>query len=153
MRRLTETDLVQIIGSTIQGYRVETAKIKQGSFIDSNHYGIILGRNTAGMYVTWEFHLLENDSVLVYWGHYIVDREEALRDYNARGIESPQKFYVTVTETFQMTIEIEADSKQRAEQIVSTDWRRGEVALGPENFAGVEFKTVPAVDPYYVSED
>ncbi len=145
MRRLTERDIANITGSTIKGYRVEAAKVKRGSFIDSDHCGIILGKNTRDEYATWEFHLKDDESVSVYWGHFITDREEALRDLGARGMDSPQKFHVTVTETFQMTIEIEADSKQKAEQIVSTDWRKGVFGLGPENLAGVEFDVVPAM--------
>ena len=77
-----------------------------------------------------------------------MDREEALRDYNARGVDAPQKFHVTVTETFQLTIEIEADSRQKAEQIVSTDWRKREFVLGPECFAGVAFTAVPVTGEY-----
>lgn len=146
MRRLTDEDIDKIKGSTIKGYRVEAAKAKRGPFIDSDHYGVILGKNAKGEYVTWEFHLKDDESVSVYWGHYIADREEALRDYNARGVETPQKFCVTVTETFQLTIEIEADSRQKAEQIVSTDWRKQELVLGPECFAGVEFETVPTAE-------
>ena len=146
MRRLTDEDIDKIKGSTINGYYVEAAKVKKGPFIDSDHYGVILGKNAKGEYVTWEFHLKDDESVSVYWGHYIADREEALRDYNARGVEAPQKFYVTVTETFQLTIEIEADSRQKAEQIVSTDWKRKEFVLGPECFAGVEFETVPTAE-------
>ena len=148
MRRLTEADLDQIIGSTIQGYRVEAAKVKRGPFIDSDHYGIILGKNLKAQYVTWQFHLLNDESVSVYWVHYIVDREEALRDYRARGVDSQQKFHVTVTETFQLTIAIEAASKEQAEQLVSADWQKREFTLGPECFAGVEFETIPAADKH-----
>lgn len=143
MRRLTDEDLAGIVGRTIQGYCVVAAKIKRGPYIDSDNYGFILGKNRANEYVTWQFHLLNDESVSVYWGHYITDREEALRDYNARGVETPQKFHVTVTETFQLTIEIEADSRQKAEQIVSADWKKGVFTLGPEDFAEVEFDVVP----------
>lgn len=93
--------------------------------------------------MTWQFHLLDNESVSVYWGHYMTNREEALRDYRARGADSQQKFHVTVTETFQLTIAIEANSKEQAEQLVSADWRKREFTLGPECFAGVEFDVVP----------
>ena len=88
----------------------------------------------------------DDESVSVYRGHYVTDREEAIRDYHARGVEGPQKFHVTVTETFQTTIEIAADSKQKAEQIVSTDWRKREFVLGAECFAGVEFEVVPTAE-------
>lgn len=144
MRKLTDKDLAEIVGSTIQGYRIKAAKIKSGPFIDSDHYGFILGKNRAGEYVTWQFHLLDDEPASVYWGHYITDREEALRDFNTRGVDAPQKFHVTVTETFQLTIAIEADSKEKAEQIVSTDWRKGEFTLDPECFAGVDFMCVRA---------
>lgn len=146
MRKLTEEDISRITGSTIKGYRVIAAKIKKGPFIDSDHYGIILGVNPQIQYVTWEFHLLDDESVSVYWEHYIMNREEALRDFNTRGVEALQEFHVTVTETFQLTIAIETDSKERAEQIVSADWRKGEFTLGPECFAGVEFEVEAAED-------
>lgn len=146
MRKLTDKDLAKIVRSTIQGYRIEAAKIKSGPFIDSDHYGFILGKNRAGEYVTWQFHLLDDESASVYWGHFITDREEVLRDFNTRGVDAPRKFHVTVTETFQLTIAIEADSKEKAEQIVSTDWRKGEFTLGPECFAGVDFMCVRTDD-------
>lgn len=146
MRKLTEDNLAKIIGSTIQGYRVVSARIKQGPFMDSDYYGIILGKNAKDQYVTWQFHLQPDDSVSVYWGHYINDREEALRDFRTRGVDAPQKFHVTVTETFRLTIAIEADSREKAEQIVSADWRKGEFTLGPECFAGVDFMCVRADD-------
>ena len=144
MRRLTEQDIAAILGRTISGYCVEAAKIKRGPFTDSDHYGIILGRNSRGGYVTWEFHLLDDESVSVYWGHYITEREEALRYYEARGSDAPH--HVTVTETFRLTIELEASSRQEAERIVSRDWKRREFVLGPEHFAGVEFTTEPATE-------
>lgn len=146
MRKLTDKDLSGIVGSMIQGYRIEAAKIKSGPFVDSDHYGFILGKNRAEEYVTWQFHLLVDDSVSVYCGHYITDREEALQDFNTRGTDAPQKFHVTATETFQLTIAIEADSKEKAEQVVSADWRKGEFTLGPECFAGVDFMCVQADD-------
>lgn len=143
MRKLTDEDLSKIRGTTVKGYYIEAVKVKRGPFIDSDHYGIILGRNSKDQYVTWEFYLLEDGSVSVYWGHYMEDREAALRDYNARGTDTAQKFHVTVTETFRLTIGVEAESKEKAEQIVTTDWRNKEFTLGPEDFAGVEFETVP----------
>lgn len=144
MRRLTERDIAAVIGQTIAGYCVEAAKINRGPFADSDNYGTILGRSPRGEYVTWQFHLLDDESVSVYWGHYIAEREEALRDYEARGENAPQKFHVTVTETFRLTIAVEAASKQEAERLVSGDWQKGEFTLGPECFAGVEFQTEPA---------
>ena len=86
MRKLTEQDIANITGSTLHGYHVEAARIKQGPFIDSDHYGFLLGRNAHGEYVTWHFHLLEDESIYVYWGHYFMeDRDAALRDFETSG--------------------------------------------------------------------
>ena len=38
MRRLTKQDIENIIGSTIEGHRVEAARIKDGPYTDSEHY-------------------------------------------------------------------------------------------------------------------
>lgn len=140
MRRLTDGDLADIRGQTIQGYRVVAAKIRQGSFVDSDHYGVMLGKNTREEYVTWEFRLKDDESVSVCRGHYMTDREEALRDFDTRSIGLTQWFDVTITETSQLTVRVEARSPAEAEQIVTDDWKRSEYVLGPENFAGVEFK-------------
>ena len=146
MRRLTEADLGAIIGSNIKGFRVEAARVKNGPFIDSDHYGFILARNTAGEYVTWQFHVEEDESVSVYWGHYIADREEALRDFDLRSMDLPRRFDVTITEALELTVRVEARSQKEAEQIVFDDWRKEEYTLGPECFAGVRFDVAPVVD-------
>lgn len=122
MRKLTEQDLAKVIGGSIEGYRIEAAKIKQGPFTDSDHYGFLLGRNAVDEYVTWQFHLLDDDSVYTYWGHFIGSWEEALRDFNARSTsEVLQWFDVTITETSELTVRVEAHSQQEAEQIVAND--------------------------------
>ena len=65
MRKLIERDLTAIIGTTISGYE--------------------LGRNPNGNYVTWQFHLDENENPSVYWGHYLTDnRDCAIHDFNTR---------------------------------------------------------------------
>ena len=85
MRQLTECDIQNITGSTIAGYVVETARIKNGPFTDSDHYGFLLARNAHGCYVTWRFHLLEDESISAYWGHYFQDdRDAAVRDFDTR---------------------------------------------------------------------
>ena len=85
MRKLTERDIQGIIGSTIEGFRVEAARIKNGPFTDSDNYGFILARNAHGHYVTWQFHLLSDGSVSAYWGHYFQeDRAAAVRDFDTR---------------------------------------------------------------------
>lgn len=88
MRRLTKRDIGKIVGSEVKGYNIEAARIKSGPFIDSEHYGIALGKNAKGHYVTWDFHLLDDESISVYWGHYFMeDREAAIRDFNKRSQE------------------------------------------------------------------
>ena len=58
---------------------------KEGPYPDSDHYGFILGRNARGRYVTWHFHLLDDESVSVYWGHYFMEnRDAAVRDFDTR---------------------------------------------------------------------
>ena len=70
MRKLTDDDLVNIAGSMVEGYKVEGVRVKRGNCTDSNHYGIILGKNVSGNYVTWQFHMLEDETISAYWGHY-----------------------------------------------------------------------------------
>ena len=85
MRKLTDNDLKNIAGSTVQGHYVEDVRITRGQFSDSDHYGVILGQSEKGCYVTWAFHLDEDDKVSVYWGHYFIcDRDAAIRDFNTR---------------------------------------------------------------------
>lgn len=77
MRRLTDNDLANIAGTVINDYHVENVRGKRGSCTDSDHYGIALGRNQQGHYVTWQFHLLEDETVSVYWGHYFMENRGA----------------------------------------------------------------------------
>ena len=39
MRKLTDHDLTNLAGATLEGYHVEGIRIKRGSFTDSDHYG------------------------------------------------------------------------------------------------------------------
>jgi hypothetical protein len=143
MRKLTDEDLKNIAGTTVQGYHVEGVRVKRGKLSDSDHYGIILGRSADGNYVTWQFHLDENEEISVYWGHYYIEnREGAVWDFENRGTDSSGKFGVTITETLKLTVEVEATDQQEAERIVSDGWRGGEYVLGAENFVGVEFEVV-----------
>ena len=144
MRRLTDEDLNRIIGTIQSGYTIECARIECGTFTDSDHYGILLGRNEKGQYVTWQFHLLEDDELSVYWGHYMENRETAIHDYDTRDLDS-KLFKVTITETSKMVVEVEAKDRQEAEQIVSDNWRNSEYILDADNFIGVEFNAVPIV--------
>lgn len=86
MRRLTKHDIQNVIGQTIEGFRIQAARIKNGPYTDSDNYGFILAQDTHGNYVTWQFHLLEDDTVTAYWGHYFGnDQEAAVRDFDSRG--------------------------------------------------------------------
>ena len=88
MRKLTEDDLSNIVGTIVEGYEVESVRVKRGSFSDSNHYGYILGRSEKGYYVCWQFHLDENEEPNVYWGNYFMEnREGALRDFETRDLD------------------------------------------------------------------
>ena len=84
MRKLTEQDLAAIIGKEESGYIIKQARVKRGTFTDSDHYGIALGQNRhTGLYVTWQFHL-EDERPSFYWGHYIENPDTALQDYETR---------------------------------------------------------------------
>lgn len=60
--------------------------------------------------------------------------------------DSPRKFKVTITETLKMTVDVEADDQQQAEQMVSDGWHNSKYILDADNFSGVEFDAVPVGD-------
>jgi hypothetical protein len=143
MRKLTDVDMENILGTIVKGYHVESVRVKRGNCTDSDHYGIIFGKNQNAHYVTWQFHLDEDETVNPYWGHYHMEnREAALRDYENRDLEM-QPFKVTITETLKLTVEVEAKDRHDAEQIVSDNWKKSEYILDADNFYGVEFEIVP----------
>ena len=123
IRKLTQQDISEIIGTVIKGYTIDKARIKgcgnginsnnntnvidndnsdssnnlnsdsdnnnNTNLTDSSNYGILLGRNTGGRYVTWQFHiddeLPDDEKLCVYWGHYhMEDFDGAVSDFNAR---------------------------------------------------------------------
>ena len=141
MRKLTNEDITKIKGTMLNGYRIEDARIKRGPFTDSDHYGIVLCKDSENRYVTWQFHLDENDKPNVYWGHYFMeDREAAIRDFNNRDIDSnPKEFEVTIIETLLKSVIVKAGNKEEAEEIVSGSWRNGEHILDSGHFLGVDF--------------
>ena len=146
MRKLTDKDLSNIAGTAIQGYHVEGVRIKRGTYTDSDHYGIILGRNDKGSYVTWQFHLDEDETVNAYWGRYVgEDKKAALRDFNTRDLDA-KPFKVTIIETLKLTVEVEAIDRHEAEQTVSNNWRNSEYVLTADNFFGVEFRASGSED-------
>ena len=88
MRKLTDQDIANLIGSSINGNHICNARIKRGDCTDSDHYGIILAKNKSGRYVTWQFHLNEDEKPDVYWGHYFgEDRAAAVNDFHQRDID------------------------------------------------------------------
>ena len=143
MRKLTDHDIANIIGTIHQDYHIIDARIKRGSYCDSDHYGIILGYDYKNLYVTWQFHLDEDDKPSIYWGHYMEDKDVAVRDFNIRDIGTTL-FEVTITETLKQTVEVEAKDQQEAEQIVSDSWHDGKYVLDSDNFVEVEFNAMPA---------
>jgi len=50
------------------------------------------------------------------------------------------KYDVTITETLQTTVEIEAQDRFHAEQIASDNWRNSEYILDADHFQGVSFE-------------
>ena len=52
-------------------------------------------------------------------------------------------FEVTITETSKLTVKVEANNQQEAEQIVSDQWNDGQHVLDYDNFVDVEFDAVP----------
>lgn len=56
------------------------------------------------------------------------------------------KFKVTITETLKRTIEVKANDRQQAEQMVSDGWHDSKYILGSEDFVDVGFEAVPTED-------
>ena len=52
------------------------------------------------------------------------------------------KYQVTVTETLETTIAVEADSPETAERIAEEQWLNADFVLGAEEFTGVTFEAV-----------
>lgn len=47
---------------------------------------------------------------------------------------------VTITETLQMTVPIEAESLAEAEQMAEENWNRSQYILDADHFVGADFK-------------
>ena len=90
MRKLTEQDLTAVIGTVQSGYTIERARVKDGGFSDSDHYGIVLGRSDSGKFVTWQFHLID-EQPSYYWGRYITGPEDAVKDFETRGTDQDER--------------------------------------------------------------
>ena len=68
------------------------------------------------------------------------------RDVSAIGLDPTQWYDVTVTETLEQIVRVEARSPEEAEKIVARDWQRQEFVLDAENFTCAEFVAVPVED-------
>lgn len=51
-----------------------------------------------------------------------------------------KNYKVRITETLAMTVDVEAHSRDEAEQIASDNWQNSDYILDAENFIGVEFE-------------
>ena len=51
-----------------------------------------------------------------------------------------KKFEVTITETLKKKVEVEAETQEEAEQIVTEEWYKGDHILDADNFAEVVFE-------------
>ena len=68
------------------------------------------------------------------------------RDTSAIGLAPTLWFDVTVTETLEQIVRIEAHSPKEAEQLIARDWVKREFVLDTESFTCVEFVAVPVKD-------
>ena len=63
-----------------------------------------------------------------------------------------QKYMVTITETLKGYVEVEAESREQAEEMVGDGWRRSDYVLDSDYFDGVEFEAEdfpPTIDLSY----
>lgn len=50
-----------------------------------------------------------------------------------------KEYDVTITETLEMTVTVEAESREEARQKVADNWKNGEYILDEESFKDVKF--------------
>ena len=53
-----------------------------------------------------------------------------------------KNYDVTITETLQMTVQIEAESRAEAEEIAEENWNSSQYILDADYFKGADFKAV-----------
>ena len=81
----------------------------------------------------------------------VLDAEDFLAEldeeiYSLRHVEwgeSMKTYKVKITETLEKEVEVEAEDRDEAEQIVSDAWHNSEYILDAEDFKGVTFKAEP----------
>ena len=49
------------------------------------------------------------------------------------------EYDITIQETLEMTVTVEAESREEARQIVSDNWKKGEYILDADSFKDVKF--------------
>lgn len=54
-----------------------------------------------------------------------------------------KEYEVTITETLQMKVVVEAENEQEAKELVDTRWRNSEFILDADHFQGVDFTAHP----------
>ena len=64
-------------------------------------------------------------------------------DISAIGLEPAQWYDVTVTETLEQIVRVQARSPEEAERLVAKDWIKREFVLDEDNFACAEFEAAP----------
>ena len=52
-----------------------------------------------------------------------------------------REYEVTITETLEMTVAVEAESREEAQQIASDNWKNGYYILDADHFKDVTFRT------------
>lgn len=52
-----------------------------------------------------------------------------------------REYEVTITETLEMTIAVEAESREEAQQIASDNWKNGDYILDADHCKDVTFRT------------
>ena len=62
-----------------------------------------------------------------------------------------KKYKVTIIETSKMTVFVEANSQDEAEQIVADRWAEGEYILDADNFADVDYEAEDAAPKHEMS--
>lgn len=53
-----------------------------------------------------------------------------------------KEYEVTITETLQMTVPIQAENRAEAEEIAETNWNNSQYILTAEQFMGADFKAM-----------
>jgi len=51
-----------------------------------------------------------------------------------------REYDVTITETLEMTVTVEAESREEAQQIASDNWKSGDYILDADHFKDVAFR-------------